>query len=224
MLFDLRSRRRRRAVQVIYVLLALLMLSGLVLFGVGTGNNNGGLLNALGNSGSSGTSGVDLTAVNSAIKSVKKNPSSAADWANLVIARYSAAEQGSNFNSAAGTFTASGRRELAAAALDWKHYLSLTKDRPDLQVSNLMAQGFGALGQFKNQASAWQYVAADESPADRTRAYECLAASAYAAKDPTLASLAAARAQSTAPKADRTEIKDLITESKTTTAVASQDC
>ena len=49
MLFDLRSRGRRRAVRVIYVGLAVLMFGGLVLFGVGAGNGLGGLLNAFTN-------------------------------------------------------------------------------------------------------------------------------------------------------------------------------
>jgi hypothetical protein len=46
MLFDLRSRGRRRTVQAVYLGLAILIGGGLVLFGVGTGSGNGGLLNA----------------------------------------------------------------------------------------------------------------------------------------------------------------------------------
>jgi hypothetical protein len=53
MLFDLRSRGRRRTVQAVYLTLAILMGGGLVLFGVGAGNGIGGLLNAFtGNSSS----------------------------------------------------------------------------------------------------------------------------------------------------------------------------
>ena len=52
MLFDLRSRGRRRTVQVVYLGLAVLMGGGLVLFGVGTGNGVGGLLNAFSGNGS----------------------------------------------------------------------------------------------------------------------------------------------------------------------------
>ena len=53
MLFDLRSRGRRHTVRVIYLFLALVMASGLVLVGVGTGSS-GGLLNAFTNGSSSG--------------------------------------------------------------------------------------------------------------------------------------------------------------------------
>src|SRR3954453_12009913 len=58
MLFDLRG-RRRRAVQVTYLMLALLMGGGLVLFGVG-GDVSGGLLDAFkGGGGSSGNSALN---------------------------------------------------------------------------------------------------------------------------------------------------------------------
>ena len=53
MLFDLRSRGRRRTVQGVYLGLALLMGGGLVLFGVGAGNGFGGILNAFTGGGSS---------------------------------------------------------------------------------------------------------------------------------------------------------------------------
>ena len=53
MLFDLRSRGRRRTVQGVYLGLAVLMFLGLVLFGVGAGNGIGGLLNAFTGQGSS---------------------------------------------------------------------------------------------------------------------------------------------------------------------------
>ena len=53
MLFDLRSRGRRRTVQAVYLFLAILIGGGLVLFGVGAGNGLGGLLNGLTGSGSS---------------------------------------------------------------------------------------------------------------------------------------------------------------------------
>ena len=52
MLFDLRSRGRRRTVQAVYLGLAVLIGGGLVLFGVGAGNGLGGLLNAFTGGGS----------------------------------------------------------------------------------------------------------------------------------------------------------------------------
>lgn len=93
MLFDLRSRGRRTTVRVIYVLLALVMLSGLILVGVGTGNDNGGLLNAFTNNGSG--NGSQNSAINTqtrnALKATKANPNSKEAWRSLVNARWSAA-------------------------------------------------------------------------------------------------------------------------------------
>ena len=51
MLFDLRSRGRRRVVKTVYVFLALLIGVGLVGFGVGTGSNFGGLFSVGGGGG-----------------------------------------------------------------------------------------------------------------------------------------------------------------------------
>ncbi len=57
MLFDLRSRRRRNAVKVVYGGLALLIGLGLVGFGIGTGFNFGGIFTAAANGGGAGGTG-----------------------------------------------------------------------------------------------------------------------------------------------------------------------
>ena len=75
MLFDLRSRGRRRTVQVVYLGLALLMGGGLVLFGVGTGSGNGGLLNAFTGGGRAATRAKSLSAQEkAALKQTRQNP------------------------------------------------------------------------------------------------------------------------------------------------------
>src|SRR5579863_7636645 len=106
MLFDLRSRGRRRTVQGVYLGLALLMGLGLVLCGVGAGNGIGGLLNAFTGSGSSNNGSAAVSQQEkAALKAVKANPNSPAAWAQLVQARYTAAGEGSDFNTATNTFT-----------------------------------------------------------------------------------------------------------------------
>src|SRR5207253_2771646 len=96
MLFDLRSRGRRRTVQAVYLGLAILMGGGLVLFGVGAGNGLGGLLNAFTGKGSSNNqSAVVSQAEKNAIKATQTNPTSAAAWANLIQARWSQARSSS---------------------------------------------------------------------------------------------------------------------------------
>src|SRR5579884_359980 len=98
MLFDLRSRGRRRTVQGVYLGLALLMGGGLVLFGVGAGNGVGGLLNAFTGNGSGNNQGqVVSQQEQAALKATKAHPSSPAAWSQLVQARYDAAGQGANY-------------------------------------------------------------------------------------------------------------------------------
>src|SRR5580698_7139187 len=108
MLFDLRSRGRRRTVQAVYLMLAILLGGGLVLFGVGAGNGLGGLLNAFNGGGStSGQKSVVSAQEKSAIKATQLNPNNAEAWADLIQARWTSAGQGSNFNASTGQFTAS---------------------------------------------------------------------------------------------------------------------
>src|ERR1700749_4446414 len=117
MLFDLRSRGRRTTVRVIYLFLALVMVSGLVLVGVGTGSNQGGLLNAFTNNGSGGGGGSQDAdkQLPTAIKAAKNNPNSAKAWSNLIQARWSVANSGNNLNTTTGAYSASGKQQLRLA-------------------------------------------------------------------------------------------------------------
>src|SRR5262245_37462270 len=88
MLFDLRARGRRRAVKIIYSVLAVLMAGGLVFFGVG-GSVSGGLFDAF--SGDNNTQSVSDTFSKRAAslqREVEANPKSAKLWAALAKARY----------------------------------------------------------------------------------------------------------------------------------------
>src|SRR5579862_4691711 len=104
MLFDLRSRGRRTTVRGVYLLLAVLMGGGLILFGVGTGVSGGGLLNAFGGSGGSSQKAQVSSVERSAEKAVKSNPNSASDWAKLLEAQWESAT-GPGFNSRTGFTT-----------------------------------------------------------------------------------------------------------------------
>ena len=74
MLFDLRSRGRRRTVQVVYLGLAILFGGGLILFGVGTGSG-GGLLNAFTGNGSSSSQNSAVTAAGEGSAETDQGPS-----------------------------------------------------------------------------------------------------------------------------------------------------
>lgn len=218
MLFDLRSRGRRRTVQGVYLLLAILMGGGLVLFGVGAGNGIGGLLNAFtGNGSGSNPSQAVSAQETSALKAVKANPNSASAWSSLVQARWSTAGQSGNYNSTTGTFTASGKKKLALATQAWQHYLQLTKS-PDPNLAVLAARAYAAQGNYSGAAGAWE-VETTASPSE-AKGYECLAASAYAAKQNRKGDLALNKVLTMVPKAQQATLKSQITQAKTTPSIA----
>jgi hypothetical protein len=220
MLFDLRSRGRRRTVQGVYLGLAILMGGGLVLFGVGAGNGLGGLLNAFTGNGSGSNQGAVVSAQEkTALKAVKANPNNPDGWSQLVQARWSSAGQGSNYNVATGTFTATGKKELTGATQAWERYLQLTKS-PDPNLAILAARAYAALGKYSGAASAWEIEAAADPT--QVKGYECLAASAYAAKETRKGDLALAKALTLVPKAQRTTLKTQVTAAKTQPSVAQQ--
>src|SRR5947209_17586618 len=123
MLFDLRSRGRRRTVQAVYLGLAILMGGGLVLFGVGAGNGFGGILNAFTSNGSNSSKPVVSQAEKAAIQQTKLHPNNPQAWAALVQARDSAAKQ--EVDVSTGTVTAAGKKEFVAETQAWQRYTQL---------------------------------------------------------------------------------------------------
>jgi hypothetical protein len=218
MLFDLRSRGRRRTVQAVYLGLALLMGGGLVLFGVGAGNGVGGLLNAFtGNGSGNNQSQVVSQQEKAALKQTRLHPSDPAAWHALVSARWANASSGSNFDAATQTFTASGQKELAATTAAWQRYVQLT-DKPDPNLAVLAARAYGHLGNYPGEASAWEIQAA-ANPGS-AHGYEFLAASAYAAKQTRKGDLALAKALTLTPKLSRSMLKSQIQAAKTRPSIA----
>src|SRR5436305_850417 len=202
MLFDLRSRGRRRTVQGVYLGLALLMGGGLVLFGVGAGNGLGGLLNAFtgngsGNSQSAAVSQQEKTA----LRQTRQNPNNPAAWAALLNARWiNATSNSSNYNQSTGAFSDSGKKELASTTNAWARYLALTKN-PDPNLAILAARAYAQLGNYSGSANAWE-IQTQATP-NAPKGYECLAATAYAAKQTRKGDLAQAKAMTLVPKPSR---------------------
>jgi predicted Zn-dependent protease len=101
----------------------------------------------------------------------------------------------------------------------WQRYLALTK-KPDPNLAILAARAYAALGNYAGEASAWElYTAANPTQA---KGYECLAVSAYAAKQTRKGDLATAKALSLVPKLQRTVLKGQLTQAKTQPQVAQQ--
>jgi hypothetical protein len=215
MLFDLRSRGRRRTVQGVYLTLAILMGGGLVLFGVGAGNGIGGLLNAFTGNGNGSSKPAVSQAEKSALRQTKLHPDSASAWGALVQARYEAA--GQDQSQTTGTFTSAGVVKLRQAGDAWQHYQKLAK-KPDSTVALLAANAYDSLGDAKQGVGAWQAVI-QANPTAFTY-YEHLAADAWGAKENDLGDLASAKAISLAPKAQRLQVKAQLNQIKSKVTAA----
>ena len=216
MLFDLRSRGRRRTVQVIYLGLAILIGGGLILFGVGTGTGGGGLLNGIGGNGSSNSQSQAVNQVTkSALKAVRAHPSDPTAWSSLEQAYWSAAHLPGNYVTASSglpIYSGDGKKLLAKTTGAWEQYVKLVKT-PSTQLAILAGEAYGPQAAYKPEANAWQYVV--QANPTEVKAYQCLAFSAYAAKATQLGDLAAAKALKLAPKLQRLELQNALKASKT---------
>ena len=220
MLFDLRSRGRRRTVQSVYLLMAVLMGGGLVLFGVGAGNGFGGILNAFTGSGSSSAQKqVVSQQETAALKETRTKPNSASAWGDLLQARWTSAGQGSNYNSSTQQFTASGKQELTGATTAWERYVSLTTT-VDPSLAVLAARAYVALGNYTGASSAWERETL-ASPGE-VKGFECLAIMAYSAGQTRKGDLASAKALTLLPKAQQTTVKQSFTAAKGSKSSAQQ--
>ena len=95
MIFDLKSGKRRRVVQVVFGVLAFIFFMSFVGFGVGSGNGAGGLFDALGIGGSSNSSDPQYDQqISDAQDAVKANPTDGNAYADLITAYYQSASSG----------------------------------------------------------------------------------------------------------------------------------
>jgi hypothetical protein len=225
MLFDLQSTRRRRTtVKIVYAFLAILMAGGLIFLGVGTGNGNGGLANSFDNNGASGGSSATDSLINHELKSAQKqvsaNPSSPAAWAAMLNARYDAAVSGSNFDSSTGVLSVAGKAQMKLALAAWEKYSSLEKGTPSEEATAEGARAAAATDDYSEATVAWQGFIASVPTSEQ--GYACLALTAYAAKNTTLGSEAAAKAVKLEPKLNQLQAKQAFATAKTQTT-AEQD-
>lgn len=211
MLFDLRSRGRRRTVQIIYGTLAVLMAGGLIFFGVG-GSVGGGLFDAFNSDGSSSSSDIFAERAKTYQQRVEANPQDTKAWAELTRARVQ--DAASDSDQGTGVYNEDGRRKLAGAARAWARYLALKPAKPDDTVASLMVGAFGPLGlnRLGEATSAMEIVVDARTPSYGL--YAQLAQLAYAAGQTRKGDLAAAKAISLAPKDQRPTVKNTLDEAK----------
>src|SRR5215212_5549065 len=192
MLFDLRG-RRRRAVQVTYLMLALLMGGGLVLFGVG-GDVSGGLVDAFkGGGGSSGDSALNGQ-IDKQEERLQANPRNEVVLQALVRNYYAKATQTRESGTA---FPPEAKDDLRNASV---------ADKPNPATAGYALQIYdeGALNKPKEAQKAASILA---ETGNDTASYLRLVSYAARAGDTRTADLAGQKAVDLAPKAQKKLVK-----------------
>jgi hypothetical protein len=203
MLFDLRG-RRRRAVQATYLMLALLMGGGLVLFGIG-GDVSGGLFNAFEGDGGGGNANAALEErIDRQEERLRATPQNLALMQSLVRDYYQLAT--SQQESGATQFPPDAKDDLRKAGAYWQRYVDAETEKPspDTALYALRVYDVGALNQPKRAQEAAAIIA--EAQSDPS-AYLQLTAYAALAGDERTADLAAQKAVDLAPKDQRKQVK-----------------
>jgi hypothetical protein len=203
MLFDLRG-RRRRAVQVTYLTLAVLMGGGLVLFGVG--GASGGILDAItgNNSGGGGADSGLEKRIETEQKKLKTSPNDTATLAELVRLNYQVAS--SKTPSGSTTIPEEGKDDLRKAAAYWDRYVKATGNAPDPGLAKYALIIFDKTG-LNQPAKAKDVVRVIAADANNAQTYLLLVQYATAAGDTRTAQLAAQKAVDLAPKGQRKQVE-----------------
>jgi hypothetical protein len=202
MLFDLRG-RRRRAVQATYLMLALLMGGGLVLFGIG-GDVSGGLVDAFkGSGGGSEGDSVLRERIDKQEERLQASPGNERILQTLVRDYYSLAT--SQRESGSVGFPPDAKDELRQAAVYWTRYAD-TAEKPSPETAGYALQIYDteALNQPKEAARVAAILAEEGNDA---ASYLRLVAFAARAGDERTADLAAQKAVDLAPEDQRKAIK-----------------
>jgi len=206
MLFDLRGAGRRTTIKAVYLMLAVLMGGGLVLFGIG-GDVSGGLVDAITErSGTTDTgTGRYEDRVREAERATQADPKDAEAWAALARARFQLASAGNNFDQQTQQFSASGKAQLRSATQAWERHLALDPKQPDDGVASLMVQAYSLGLNEPAKAVAAQEVITEARPTSAT--FANLAIFAYQAGQTRKGDLASDKAVSLADSADRKTLR-----------------
>lgn len=197
MLFDLRG-RRRRVVQATYLLLAVLLGGGLVLFGIG-GDVSGGLFDAFSERGGGGSSNNDAIEerVDRLEKRVAANPNNTAALQELVRDYYGLATTQQESGSTA--FPDDAKDELRKAGSAWQRYVAAVEGDPSAATATFALRVYdpAALNRPKEAQEAAAIIAESENDSS---SYLQLVGYASLARDKRTADLATQKAVDLAPK------------------------
>lgn len=166
MIFDLKSGKRRRVVQIVFGFLAVIFFLGFVGFGIG-GDVSGGIFDALGfGSGDTGSSSPQYEEqIEDAETTLETDPTNGQALAEL--ARYnalSARENGIETDPMTGvtTIAEDARSDLEESVAAWERYLDTKPRSPDASVAVLISQAYRYLEDFDRAAVAQEIVAEEQ--------------------------------------------------------------
>lgn len=208
MLFDLRSKGRRRVVKVAYSAIALIFLAGFLGAGVGTGFFGGA--NIFEAVGSGGGAKSFASQVERASKRVKREPASAAAWAALLQAQLHQAGESQYTNQSTGGFTPAGHKLLPKIQRTWENYLSVSHDNPSLELSKLMLHVLGEEGLDNAAQTVQALLAITEAEPHNYQEFAELAQYAYQAGNTREGDLASEKALALAPATERARLKGIL--------------
>ena len=154
MLFDLRSPRRRRVVQVVFGGLAVLFAVSFVFFGIGS-DVQGGFADIFTSGGGGGDTGQE-DAIEDAENALEENPNDAQALGELVQAHYQAGNSSLELDEETQqtVFTSEAEEEYTKAADAWDRYVKATKGQVNSSVALAAVQNFGALASGQLGAAA----------------------------------------------------------------------
>lgn len=216
MLFDLRAPGRKRFVQATYVVLAVVLVGGTILFGVGTGLP--GIFGG-GNGNSGGQSLEDQRAdqIKDAEKRITANPKDAAAYAAVARLRYAAGLD--EYPENATTAPAAAKTQFEKAARAWDQYLALNPKPIDAGTANRMAGVFAPTGLNKPDELADVQglitTQAEDAAEKRGEAVEpgiylSLLQAQYAAKRTRQAKITEGKLREVTPPAQKKQVEALI--------------
>jgi hypothetical protein len=213
MLFDLRGRHRRRLVKFIYIGLAVLIGLGLVGFGIGGGLGGGGIFSAA--NAPEGSSGASFqNQIKKYRKQTQTQPQNPAGWENLAKALLHEAGKEEFTNPNTGVITSKGKQLFKQASEAWSGYVALNPPKPSPELAQLIVRIYGeeGLNEPAKAVEALQIVVAARP--ESAAYYAQLAEFAYKAKNERVGDLAAEKAVSLAPAAERARVKTELAEVK----------
>jgi len=165
MIFDLKSGKRRRVVQVVFGFLAFIFFISFVGFGIGS-DVTGGIFDALGIGGGSNSSDPQYEQqIEDAQNAVDENPKDGSAYADLIAAYYGSAQQGISRDSTTGQLAieSSAQSDLEQAAQAWADYYKRSGQQPSTTAAASAVQVFVLLNDATGASQAQAIVAKDQN-------------------------------------------------------------